>query len=69
MRSLTADGHLLPCLHSDIEIDIKTPMREGASDDDLKLVFQKAIMSKPAGHTLCRDGMEITRRNMSKVRG
>ena len=66
---LTADGHLLPCLHSDIEIDIKTPMREGAPDDELKLVIREAMLAKPEGHTLCRDSFERTRRDMSKVGG
>lgn len=66
---LTADGHLLPCLHSDIEIDIRDPMREGASDEELKSILRKAMMAKPKGHTLCMDSFEKTRRDMSKVGG
>jgi cyclic pyranopterin phosphate synthase len=66
---LTADGHLLPCLHSDIEMDIRSPMREGASDEDLKSILRKAMMAKPKGHTLCMDNFEKTRRDMSKVGG
>jgi len=66
---LTADGHLLPCLHSDIEIDIRNPMREGASDEELKSILRKAMMAKPKGHTLCMDNSEKTRRDMSKVGG
>jgi cyclic pyranopterin phosphate synthase len=66
---LTADGHLLPCLHSSIEIDVKTPMREGASDDELKLVLRKAMLAKPQGHKLCSDNFERTKRLMSKVGG
>ena len=66
---LTADGRLLPCLLSSIEIDIKTPMREGASDDELKVIFQKAIQTKPKGHTLCKDKFDKTRWDMSKVGG
>jgi cyclic pyranopterin phosphate synthase len=66
---LTADGHLLPCLHSPIEIDVRTPMREGASDDELRLILQKAMLAKPKGHILCRDSFERTRRDMSKVGG
>ena len=65
---LTADGHLLPCLHSAIEIDVRTPMRAGASDDDLKLVLQNAMLAKPEAHTLCEDSSR-TRRTMSKVGG
>jgi cyclic pyranopterin phosphate synthase len=66
---LTADGRLLPCLHSAIEIDIKTPMREDASDNELKLILREAMLAKPKGHTLCRDNFERTGRAMSKVGG
>lgn len=66
---LTADGHLLPCLHSDMEIDIKTPMRAGASDDELKLILRKAMLAKPKGHTLCDETSERTKRSMSRVGG
>ena len=66
---LTADGFLLPCLHSAIEMDIKTPMREGASDDELKLILRKAMLAKPKGHTLCRDNFQRIKRIMSKVGG
>jgi len=66
---LTADGHLLPCLHSNIEIDIRTPMRSGASDDELKRILRKAMLAKPKGHTLCEENFEKTKRDMSKVGG
>jgi cyclic pyranopterin phosphate synthase len=66
---LTADGRLLPCLHSDMEIDIKTPMRGGASDDELRSILRDAMLAKPRGHKLCRDSFERTRRIMSKVGG
>jgi cyclic pyranopterin phosphate synthase len=66
---LTADGHLLPCLHSAMEIDIKTPMRKGASDDELKFILREATLTKPKGHTLCKDNFERTKRAMSKVGG
>ena len=65
---LTADGHLLPCLHSNMEIDIGTAMRAGASDDDLKLILRNAMLAKPEAHTLCGNGAK-TRRAMSKVGG
>ena len=32
---LTADGHLFTCLYATQGLDIRTPLREGASDDDL----------------------------------
>jgi len=74
---LTADGYLLPCLHSDIEYDIKSPMREGASDDELRDIFLNAIYNKPGGHELCgsvTDGCssgstELRKRIMSRIGG
>jgi len=64
---LTADGRLLPCLMGEIEVDVKMPMREGASDDELKHVIQTAIQKKPKEHKLCAD--EKVKRAMSRVGG
>jgi cyclic pyranopterin phosphate synthase len=66
---LTADGRLLPCLHSSIEIDIRTPMREGATDDEIKEILRKTMMAKPKGHNLCGDRSGVSKRPMSKVGG
>jgi len=66
---LTADGNILPCLHSDIEIDVKTPMRAGASDAELKLILKQATLAKPKSHTLCSDSRKKAKRAMSKVGG
>lgn len=49
---LTASGRLRPCLLSDHAEDIKTPLREGCSDDDLAEIFLKAVRSKPSEHHL-----------------
>ncbi|MBU0989602.1 MAG: GTP 3',8-cyclase MoaA [Proteobacteria bacterium] len=49
---LTASGHLRPCLLSDQEIDLKNPMRAGASDSDLAQIFLKAVENKPRSHRL-----------------
>jgi len=66
---LTADGRLLPCLHSPIEIDIRNPMRSGASDEEIKSILQKAMNAKPEEHKLCGNESENSRRVMSKVGG
>jgi len=47
---LTADGKLRPCLLAEDEVDIKTPLRSGCSQEDLKCVFQRAIAKKPKRH-------------------
>lgn len=66
---LTADGRLLPCLMNDAEIDIKTPMRDGASDDELKAIILSAMQMKPEGHSICGENYENINRTMSRVGG
>ncbi|RLB81327.1 MAG: GTP 3',8-cyclase MoaA [Deltaproteobacteria bacterium] len=47
---LTADGKLRPCLFADDEVDIKSPLRKGCSEGDLKGLFEEAIARKPRRH-------------------
>lgn len=47
---LTADGHLRACLLSDDEVDLKTPLRGGCSDDDIEALMREAIAKKPPLH-------------------
>jgi cyclic pyranopterin phosphate synthase len=67
---LTADGRLRPCLLSNSEIDVKTPLRSGAGDDQLAALFHEAVGEKPEGHSLCRaSGRWGFRRKMSQIGG
>ena len=43
---LTAAGHLRPCLFSSQEIDLKGPLRQGASDSELGRIFETAMEQK-----------------------
>jgi cyclic pyranopterin phosphate synthase len=54
---LTAVGKLRPCLFSETAVDIKTPLRNGASDEELETFYRHAVLSKPASHTL-RNGLD-----------
>jgi cyclic pyranopterin phosphate synthase len=47
---LTCDGKLRPCLGSHLEFDIKTPLRQGASDEELKGFFRCVVERKPREH-------------------
>lgn len=47
---LTADGKLRPCLFSETEIDLKSPMRNGASDSEIARLLRLAVEVKPEGH-------------------
>jgi len=49
---LSADGRLRLCLFGDYEIDLRTPVREGASHEDLAAIFRGAMYVKPERHHL-----------------
>lgn len=49
---LTSTGHLRPCLLSDIQVDLKTPIRQGASDEEIRRIFLESARLKPGGHHL-----------------
>jgi cyclic pyranopterin phosphate synthase len=52
---LTADGKLRNCLFSDQEVDIKSPLRQGATDADLSQILRASIGNKPKEHCLQSD--------------
>jgi GTP 3',8-cyclase len=67
---LTANGEIRPCLFSDIRIDIKTPMRNGASDEEIEYLFCRAVSVKPQGHVLNEDITSARHlRSMMKIGG
>ena len=49
---LTADGQLRPCLLSDREIDLRTPLRQEADVAQIKELLLQGINSKPMQHHL-----------------
>ncbi len=49
---LTSRGTLRPCLLNNYEKDILNPLRNSASDDDLKKIILSAITKKPSFHKL-----------------
>lgn len=69
---LTADGKLKPCLHSDMEIDVKKVLRgenRESKQEALKKAVMKAIMLKPEHHTLDDLGNEPIKRDMYRIGG
>lgn len=52
---LTADGKLRNCLFSDQEVDIKSPLRQGATEADLAHILRDSIDNKPEKHCLQSD--------------
>ena len=65
---LTADGRLRPCLLSDIELDIRAPLRAGATLEQVQELLRRAVALKPAGHRLS-EGLSPHRRTMSQIGG
>jgi cyclic pyranopterin phosphate synthase len=65
---LTVDGKLRPCLLSDEEVDLKNPLRRGASSDELKGLIQQAVAQKPERHHLS-EGVLPKGRAMCQVGG
>ena len=66
---LTADGQLRTCLFSRREWDLKTPLREGASDEELAALFRQAIRRKELKHRISDPGFVPASRSMSQIGG
>lgn len=65
---LTSDGKLVPCLFSDLEYDLRAPLRAGAEDAALAHVWQEALAHKPACHHL-DSAITTTAHQMSRIGG
>jgi cyclic pyranopterin phosphate synthase len=65
---LTPDGILRMCLLREYEVDLLTPLRAGASREDLRKMVLDAIWNKPWGHGLV-DGVIPLNRVMSEIGG
>jgi cyclic pyranopterin phosphate synthase len=65
---LTADGRLRLCLLREMEVDLLTPLRSGASDAELRELIEEAIWLKPWGHGLAQDVIPLNR-VMSEIGG
>ena len=65
---VTADGQLRPCLLSDGEIDLRTPLRNGAGVSEIKALILQAIESKPLQHHLA-EHQRPQKRVMSQIGG
>jgi len=63
---LTADGGLRACLMVDGEIDLKTPMRKGCTDEELELLIRRAVMNKPRGQHTDGTGEDRSRRKCAR---
>ncbi len=66
---LTATGALRTCLLSDMETDLKGPLRDGASDSELAEILKKGVLLKPRRHLLGAPGALEVNGRMSAIGG
>jgi len=66
---LTPDGKLRPCLLGEDEIDLKMPLRNNASMEELKSLILEAVASKPEHHNLEGGNLRMVKRKMSQIGG
>jgi cyclic pyranopterin phosphate synthase len=66
---LTSDGHLRACLFSLDEVDLKEPLRSGATDDDIVALAQACVSAKWAGHHIGKADFVRPSRSMSMIGG
>ena len=66
---LTADGQLRTCLFSRREWDLKTPLRDGSSDERLEQLIRFAIAHKELKHKINDPGFVRASRSMSQIGG
>jgi cyclic pyranopterin phosphate synthase len=66
---LTADGRLRTCLFSLNETDLRTPLRAGATDDDLEQIVRDAVWRKELKHRVNEPGFVQPERTMSAIGG
>ncbi|MBU1055221.1 MAG: GTP 3',8-cyclase MoaA [Proteobacteria bacterium] len=66
---LTASGKLKTCLLSDVETDLKTPLRNGCSDNELAGIILGAIYDKPFEHPLASKFASVISGHMSNIGG
>ena len=68
---LTSSGFLKLCLHYNKRIDLKEPIRNGISDEDLKKLIHDTIWNKPISHKFghASEEQDIELKNMVQIGG
>jgi GTP 3',8-cyclase len=66
---LTAEGQFRTCLFALEETDLRTPMRDGASDDELEGLIRAAVWAKWSGHRVNHPDFVQPERSMSAIGG
>ncbi len=66
---LTSDGKIKPCLYSNDRYDLRSLLRSGVSDEDIKEFIRNSIYNKPLSHRFEDAGTDIEKSKMSSIGG
>ncbi len=66
---LTSEGKLRPCLFSETEIDLRSVMRSGASDEEIERLLRLSVEIKPKGHAINHEKSFAHLKPMSRIGG
>ncbi len=66
---LTSDGFLKACLHSDLKINLKDPIRRGMDEKGLIQLIRLAVSTKPKEHALSEDPISSSEYLMCQIGG
>ena len=66
---LTSDGFLRTCLFAHTETDLRTPLRSGATEEELAEMIRCAVALKGPGHAIGQPEFEQPVRLMSRIGG
>ena len=66
---LTSKGRLLPCLASEVGLDLGEPLRSGAGDAEIAALIRRAVAIKPERHQMEPDGSRVRESFMCALGG
>lgn len=66
---LTSDGFLKGCLHSELKINLKDPIRRGMDKEGLIQLIKLAASTKPKGHALSENPISSSEYLMCQIGG
>ncbi len=66
---ITAEGQVRACLFALEETDLRGPLRDGASDDELVTLIRRNVWRKWSGHRINLPDFEQPERSMSAIGG
>jgi cyclic pyranopterin phosphate synthase len=66
---LTSDGFLKPCLHSSAKVDVRSPLRKGAGEEEIARLIRLAVSIKPEEHSLDKNQIQFSEYLMCQIGG